>query len=86
MLIETTMEEREVSLAGSATVTSALTVWLRSGWFLGKLLLTGLLLTYLVGWAQDFQRIRQLEAEPTPHYKVISKNEAWHRIHPRPAR
>ncbi len=86
MLIETTLEEREVSLAGSATANSSLTAWLRSSWLLGKLLLTGLLLTYLVGWVQDFQRIRRLEAEPTPPYKVISKNEAWRRIHPGPAR
>ena len=81
MLIETTLEEREVGLAGSAPATSPLTVWLRTSWLLGKLLLTGLLLTYLVGWVQDFQRISRLEAEPTPPYKVISKNEAWNRIH-----
>ncbi len=84
MLIETTLEEREVSLAGSATAKSWLIIWLRSRWFLGKLLLTGLLLTYLVGWVQDLQRIRRLEAEPTPPSKVITKYEAWRRIHPRP--
>ena len=86
MLIETTLEEREVGLIGAAPATSALTVWLRSSWLLGKLLLTGLLLTYLVGWVQDFQRISRLEAEPSPPYKVISKNEAWRRIHPGPVR
>lgn len=59
---------------------------LRAGRILGKLVLVGLLLTYLVGWVQDLQRVHQLEAEPTPPAKVITKYEAWQRIYQRPAR
>lgn len=80
-----TIEEAEVSLPASPSANRPLAVWLRPGWVLGKLVLTGLLLTYLVGWVQDFQRIRRLEAEPTPPSKVITKYEAWQRIYPRPA-
>lgn len=86
MLIETTIGEAEVSLPVPPASNASLAAWARPGWILGKLVLTGLLLTYLVGWVQDFQRIRRLEAEPTPPSKVITKNEAWQRIHPRPAR
>ncbi len=41
------------------------------------------LLWNLAGWVHDFQRIQRLEAEPTPPYKVITKNEAWQRIYTR---
>lgn len=59
---------------------------LRAGWILGKLTLAGLLLTYMAGWVQDLQRLNQLEAQPTPPYKVISKQEAWQLVHKRPIR
>lgn len=88
MLYETTMtiEEAEVSLTASPAANRPLAVWLRRpGWVLGKLVLTGLLVMYLAGWVQDFQRIRRLEAEPMPPSKVITKYEAWERIYPRPA-
>lgn len=81
-----TIEEAEVSLAASPAANRPLTLWQRPGWVLGKLLLTGLLLIYLVGWVQDFQRIRRLEAEPTPPSRVITKYEAWERIYPRQVR
>jgi hypothetical protein len=51
---------------------------------LGKLMLTGMLLVYFLGWIQDFQRLRHLEAEPTPPSKVITKYEAWNRVYLRP--
>jgi hypothetical protein len=60
-----------------------LTFLLRAGWILGKLTLAGLLLTYMAGWVQDLQRLTQLEAQPTPPSKVISKREAWQRVHKR---
>ena len=60
-----------------------LTFLLRAGWILGKLTLAGLLVTYMAGWIQDLQRLSQLEAQPTPPFKVISKTEAWQRIHKR---
>jgi hypothetical protein len=86
MSIEATIERAEFSLAAPPASDSTLVVWFRPGWILGRLVLTGLLLTYLVGWVHDFQRIRQLEAEPTPPSKVITKNEAWQRIYSHPAR
>ena len=86
MPIETTIEEAELSLAAPAETYPPSAGWIHSGWVLGQLVLTGLLLTYLVAWAHDFQRIRQLEAEPTPPSKVITKNQAWQRIYSRAAR
>ncbi len=83
MIVETISEQGEVSLAGSASADRWLGPRFRLGWFLAKFLLTLLLLTYLIGWVQDFQRIRRLEAEPTPPYKIITKYEAWRRIHHR---
>lgn len=86
MPIETTVDQVGFSLAAPPAPTSLPADWLRPGLVLGKLVVTGLLLTYLVGWVHDFQRIRRLEAEPTPPSKVITKNEAWQRIYSRPAR
>jgi hypothetical protein len=83
MLVDTISEHGEASLASSASADRWLGLRCRSGWFLGKFLLTLLLLTYLIGWVQDFQRIRRLRAEPTPPYKIITKYEAWGRIHRR---
>jgi hypothetical protein len=83
MLIETTIEEAEVSLSSPPAVNGSHVVRFHAGWALGKLLLMGLVLMYFVGWIQDLQRIRGLEAEPTPPSKVITKYEAWERIYPR---
>jgi hypothetical protein len=49
--------------------------------------LAGFFATYVVGAVQDFQRVRELRAEPPPLAKiiVITKNEAWQRIHSRAA-
>jgi hypothetical protein len=74
MRIETTTDQAEVSLVAPAGPKGP-------GWVLGRLVLAGLLLTYLAGWVQDFQRVRRLEAEPTPPSKIITKHEAWQRIH-----
>jgi hypothetical protein len=60
-----------------------LTRLLQAGWILGKLTLVGLLVTYMLGWVHDLQRMTQLEAQPTHPLKVIviSKQEAWQRIY-----
>lgn len=60
--------------------------WSRTGRALSWIVTAGLLMTYLVGWAQDLQRLSRLEAEPSPPYKIITKQEAWQRIHPPVAR
>ena len=85
MLIETTIAETNASLVSSTAPMSPLGVLFRAVRILGKLILAGLLVSYLAGWVQDFQRVRQLEAEPTPPFKVITKYEAWERIYRRPA-
>ena len=84
MPFDTIIEQTQFGLAPPAT-DSTLLAWLRPGLRVGRLVLIGLLLTYLVGWIHDFQRIRRLEAEPTPPSKVITKYEAWQRIYSRPA-
>lgn len=56
------------------------TAWLRTGWTVSKILLAGLLVTYFLAWGQDLQRLRSLEAEPSPPFKVITKYEVWERV------
>ena len=54
----------------------------KAWWPLTQIVMAGLLVTYLVGIVQDFQRVRDLRAEPSPPSKIIiTKNEAWQRIH-----
>ncbi len=56
--------------------------WSRAGRAVCRAVMMGLLATYLVGWVQDLQRLSRLEAEPSPPLiKIISKHEAWLRIH-----
>jgi len=86
MLFETPLISAEVGLSPPSIPTHIHKVSFRPGWILGKLALIGLLLVYLAGWLQDFQRVRSLEAEPTPPSRVITKYEAWERIYPRPDR
>lgn len=81
MLLQTAVKGVEVSVGTPPLVGYRLAISLRHGWILGKLLLAGLLAVYAVGWAQDVQRIRRLEAEPTPPSKIITKQEAWQRIY-----
>ena len=86
MPIETTVEQVEFSLVAPPATNNPSVGWIRPGWILARLVLTGLLLAHLVGWVHDFQRIQRLQAEPTPPSKVITKNEAWQRIYSRTAR
>ena len=82
MPIETTIEGIRFGLANPpARKTSVLVDWIHQGWILTKLVLTGLLLWQLASWAHDFERTLRLEAEPTPPFKVITKNEAWQRVY-----
>lgn len=59
---------------------------LRLGLAVSQVVLAGLLMTYLWGWVHDLQRLRSLEAEPSPPSKIISKFEAWQRVYQRSAR
>lgn len=87
MLYETTLEVTQFPVLRDLPVTgSPLMLPPRAGWVLGKFVLAGLLLIYLVGWAHDFERVRRLEAEPAPPLKVITKHQAWQRIYRAPAR
>ena len=84
MLIENTMTATGAGLGQTPALTRTRQATFRPGLVLGKLMLTGLLLVYLVTWIQDLQRVRHLEAEPTPPSKVITKYEAWNQIYTRP--
>lgn len=50
---------------------------------LGRIVLAGLLVTFLVGLVQNIQRIQELKAEPTPLVKRINKHQAWRLIYHR---
>lgn len=84
MLIDNTMTATGAGLSPMPPPTRTRQARFRPGPILGKLMLTGLLLVYLVAWIQDLDRLRHLEAEPSPPSKVITKYEAWNRIYPRP--
>ncbi|MFA5028939.1 MAG: hypothetical protein WC713_13795 [Candidatus Methylomirabilota bacterium] len=56
------------------------TAWCRTGLTVSKILIAGLLVAYLLTWAQDLHRLHTLKAEPSPPSKVISKYEVWNRI------
>jgi hypothetical protein len=91
MSIETTIEQAELDLAAPPTTdtkdtNSAREVSIRSGWVFGMFGAVLLLAYLLVGWVHDFQRIRSLEAEPSPPSKVITKTQAWQQIYSRSAR
>lgn len=83
MLLENTISPAGVRLGPPSVPTRIQKASFRPGWVLSRLVLTGLLLVYLAGWLQDLQRVRSLEAEPTPPSKVITKYQAWERIYPR---
>lgn len=86
MLLQTAIEGVEVGVGAPTLKGHRLAIRLRHGWILGKLLLAGLLTAYVIGCVQDVQRIRRLEAEPTPPSKIITKQEAWQRIYNHPIR
>ncbi|HSB73740.1 MAG TPA: hypothetical protein VLT62_30815 [Candidatus Methylomirabilis sp.] len=82
MLYESAIAEAQFPLLRDLPATPSPSIPpLRAGWVLGKVALAGLLLMYLVGWAQDFERVRRLQAEPVPQFTVISKYQAWERIY-----
>ena len=85
MSFESTLPRVESSLIRLPDPPATLTVHARRWWgVLTYLALAGLLTAYLVGMFQDFQRVRDLRAEPSPLSKiVINKNEAWQRIYVR---
>lgn len=60
----------------------------RTWWPLAQIVLATFFASYVVGIVQDFQRVRELRAEPSRLAKiiVITKNEAWQRIYSRAAR
>ena len=87
MSIEYTLVQFEIALANPANQPATMAVSTRTWWSLSQIALGCLLITYLVGCFQDFQRVRDLRAEPSLSPKVIiTKREAWARIHPRHAR
>jgi len=87
MSIEYTLVQFEIALANPANQPATMAVSTRTWWSLARIAIGCLLLTYLVGCFQDFQRVRDLRAEPSLSSKVtITKREAWERVHPHHAR
>jgi hypothetical protein len=87
MSIEYTLAEFESSLARISVWPATVAVPSRAWWSMTQTVLGGLLLLYLAGLFQDFERVRDLRAEPVPTSMVIiTKNQAWERVHPRPVR
>lgn len=83
MSIEYTLVQFEIALANPANQPATMAVSTRTWWSLSQIALGCLLLTYLVGCFQDFQRVRDLRAEASLSPKVIiTKREAWERVHP----
>jgi hypothetical protein len=84
MTIEYTLAELEaVSVAvPDRPLIRAIPSW---GWF-SRILLGGFLVAAVIGWVQDIHRVSALRAElRTAPVIVITKEEAWLRLHPRPA-
>ena len=87
MSIEYTLAEFELSLARISLRPVTVAVPSPGWWSLTQIVLGGLLLTYLLGWVQDFERVRDLRVEPSLSPKVIiTKNQAWERVYSRKAR
>jgi hypothetical protein len=87
MPIELTFVQLEISLDKFSDQPATLALPSRAWWSLSQVVLACLLVPYLVGCIQDFQRVRDLRAEPSPSSKVIiTKREAWDLIHTRHAR
>jgi hypothetical protein len=88
MSIETTIEQAEFNLTttpyGSTSSTRAAST--SPGWILGMLVAVLAVAYLLVGWVHDVQRIRSLEAVPSPPSKVITKSQAWQQIYSRSVR
>ena len=87
MSFEYTLAEFEFSLARISLRPVTVAVPSPGWWSLTQIVLGGLLLTYLLGWVQDFERVRDLRVEPSLSPKVIiTKNQAWERVYPRKSR
>ena len=87
MSIEFALTQVETALVRLPDTPANVAVSPRAWWGTTQIVLGALLLTYLVGMVQDFQRVRDLRAEPSALSKVIiTKHEAWQRIYPRPIR
>ncbi|HEX7551446.1 MAG TPA: hypothetical protein VF579_12810, partial [Candidatus Methylomirabilis sp.] len=65
MSIEYALVQFEIALANPANQPATMAVSTRAWWHLSQIVLGCLLLTYLVGCFQDFQRVRDLRAEPS---------------------
>jgi hypothetical protein len=87
MSMELTFVPFELSLAKFSHQPATMALQPRTWWPLFQIVLGSLMVMYLVGCIQDFQRVRDLRAEPSPFSKVIiTKREAWDRVHARRAR
>ena len=82
MSIEYTLPRIDTTLVKLPDAPATLAVEPQRWWAITQVVLAGLLLAYVVGVVQDFQRVRGLRAEPPVLSKIIiTKNEAWQRVY-----
>ena len=82
MSFDYTLPRIDTTLVTLPDAPATLAVEPQRWWALTQIVLAVLLGAYLVGVVQDFQRVRDLRAEPSPLSKIIiTKNEAWQRIY-----
>ncbi len=87
MPIEYALTKIDAAIGALSDAPATLAVQPQRWWALTQLALAGLLVAYLVGMVQDFQRVRDLRAEPLRLSKIIiTKQEAWQRVRAVPAR
>jgi hypothetical protein len=87
MPIEYTLPRFDARLDELSDAPAILAVQPQRWWDLTQVVLASLLVAYLVGMVQDFQRVRDLRAEPSPLSKtIITKHEAWQRVNALSAR
>ncbi len=81
MPIEYALPKIDAPIGSLSVAPATLAVQPQRWWALTQLALAGLLVAYLVGMVQDFQRVRDLRAEPPRLSKIIiTKQEAWQRV------
>jgi hypothetical protein len=81
MPIEYALPKIDTTIGALSDAPATLAVQPQRWWALTQLALAGLLVAYLVGMVQDFQRVRDLRAEPSRLSKIIiTKQQAWQRV------
>ena len=81
MAIEYTLSQLEsVAVSAAGEIGQGARTWR----WCTRLLIGGMMVAFLIGWMQDICRVAAIRAEPaSARVVVITKEQAWLRIHPR---